>query len=131
MSLVRNSTNTVPSQLPTNTSNLSAPPGETAEIMLTDARCPVTATTGVCPTGARWCPRDDRCAPPTRRRSTPQHLPGEPAPGSPGTAPLSTAAPPPGPADRRGTAAAAATTRAGAATAPRPVGSSRHRTVDE
>jgi len=56
MSFFRNSTNTVPLQLPKNTSNLSAPPGETAEIMLTDVRSPVTSTTGVCPTGAHVVP---------------------------------------------------------------------------
>ena len=35
---------------------VSAPPGETAEIMLTDLRSPVTSTTGVCPTGAHVVP---------------------------------------------------------------------------
>ena len=33
-----------------------APLGETAEIMLTEERSPVTSTTGVCPTGAQVVP---------------------------------------------------------------------------
>src|SRR5689334_7385674 len=56
MSFLRNSTNTVASQVPKNTSKCSVPPGETAEIILTDLRSPVTATTGVCPTGAHVVP---------------------------------------------------------------------------
>ena len=53
MSFLRNSTNTVALQEPKNTSKCRVPPGETAEIMLTDLRSPVTSTTGVCPTGAQ------------------------------------------------------------------------------